>query len=63
MGMVVLSPTSNSFLRVGASSSDVFSATAMLHFTHQVNVRSPATIEAHADTLIEIMFHGLVRER
>jgi TetR/AcrR family transcriptional regulator len=49
------------FLCVGAASY-VFSATAMLRLTHQIDVRSPAAIEAHADTLVEIMFHGMVRE-
>ncbi len=48
------------FLCVGAASY-FFSATAMLRQLYDVDAQAPAVIERHADTLIEIVFHGLER--
>jgi AcrR family transcriptional regulator len=49
------------FLSIGAASY-FFSATAMLRQLYDVDARAPAVIERYADTLVEIVFHGLERD-
>ena len=55
-----LPPEQVLFLCIGAASY-FFSATAMLRHVYHFDARAPALIERYADTLVEVVFHGLER--
>jgi TetR/AcrR family transcriptional regulator len=45
-----------------AAATQVFQMPALAREVFDMDVRTPETIEAHADTLIELLFHGLLVE-
>ena len=55
-------PLMNVLSSVGASGAYVFMVRASMWETYGVDVTDPAVVEQHADTVIEMFFHGLVKE-
>lgn len=55
-------PLINVLSSIGASGAYVFMVRASMWETYGVDVTDPIVVEQHADTLIELFFHGLVRE-
>jgi TetR/AcrR family transcriptional regulator len=55
-------PLMNVLSSVGASGAYVFMVRASIWETYGVDVTDPVIVEQHADTVIEMFFHGLVRE-
>lgn len=47
---------------VHAAAAYLFNVPAMARQVFDMDVRTPETVEAHADTLIELLFHGLLRD-
>jgi TetR/AcrR family transcriptional regulator len=47
---------------IGASGAYLFMVRASMWETYGVDVSDPAVVEEHADTVIEMFFHGLVQE-
>jgi hypothetical protein len=47
---------------LGASGAYLFMVRASMWETYGVDVTDPAVVEAHADAVIEMFFHGLVQE-
>jgi AcrR family transcriptional regulator len=47
---------------IGASGAYLFMVRASMWETYGVDVIDPAVVEQHADTVVEMFFHGLVRE-
>ncbi len=47
---------------VNAAAAYLFSVPALAREVYDIDVTTPETIDAHADTLVELIFHGLLRE-
>jgi len=55
-------PLMNVLSSLGASGAYLFMVRASMWETYGVDVTDPVVVERHADTIIELFFHGLVRE-
>lgn len=55
-------PLMNVLSSIGASGAYLFMVRASMWETYGVDVTDPIVVEQHADTIIELFFHGLVRE-
>lgn len=55
-------PNQHVMTSVSAAGAYLFIIRAAMHDVHGIDVTDPAVVEAHADTIVELFFHGLVRE-
>lgn len=61
-GLVKALPPENVLSCLSAAGAYLFMIRAAMRDIHGIDVTDPAVIEAHADTVVEIFFHGLVRQ-
>ena len=55
-------PTQHVLTSISAAGAYLFIIRAAMLEVHDIDVTDPAVVEAHADTVVELFFHGLVRE-
>jgi len=59
-GRIKRLPAEHVLSSLSAASAYLFIVKAAMYDLHGIDVADPAVIEAHADTVVEIFFHGLV---
>jgi TetR/AcrR family transcriptional regulator len=59
-GLVKDLPAEHVVACLSASGAHLFMVRAAMHEMHGLDVTDPAVVEAHADTLVELFFHGIV---
>ena len=55
-------PTQHVMTSVSAAGAYLFIIRAAMQEVHGIDVTDPVVVEAHADTIVELFFHGLVRD-
>jgi AcrR family transcriptional regulator len=61
-GRIKRLPPEHVLISLSAAGAYLFIVKSAMHEMHGIDVADPAVIEAHADTVVEIFFHGLVAE-